>query len=637
MGSRFHQEWHDSVFHSLTAHFPGILMGGFSALFFWVLLSMHAAWQNCLLFPEAMRRIGYIILPLSVCFYLSWKEYHGEDRIPQWIAILPFAISFFLAAGVVRRIQAQALPEERKNPLKNDIDYRIPLSLLVLISLERFWDWYAISSMRHNHFYSNAYDLGLMTHVLNRFVTGEGLTSSLLVSGGSFLGHHFSPILYLIAPFSFFCPHAETLLAFQAALVAFATVPLYLFARVYLRSGWVAFAVAVIYLFLPGLSKGVYADFHAICFAPFLLFWLAAEAVRGTGKGFWAALVLLLCIQENLFLYSFFLGLFFLVHQKHRRVGLWISGISLLGGILIFLVFQPMFRPETDLGYGFVHRYRDFLPEAGPAEAGVGDLMMGVLTQPGQVFSLAFDETRMGIYKLFWRGVFYFPLINPAGWLLLAPVLENSLSSEAHLNQWTGHYGIGPASLTALALVAGLGLLGRFSQFRERYLPIGLTLLVSSIFWGLKKAHLPYSIYLMSLYYANPSEPPDVYRALLEEIPPGSSVSAQSHLVPHLVHQPVLYVLPPGNPKYNAQMTDPSLPNFEILEPNVGWPDFLVYNPDAPDGDKWHNLWFYDKARSVEWLDWLVATGKYRAFYPKGAKGEDPAPIRILERVENPQ
>jgi hypothetical protein len=387
------------------------------------------------------------------------------------------------------------------------------------------------------------------------------------------------------------------------------------------------------YLFLPGLSKGVYSDFHAICFAPFLLFWLAYEATQGFGKRFWVALVLLLGVQENLFLYSLFLGLFFLLHKNHRKVGMWMGGVSLIAGLLIFLILQPMLRPSTDLGYGFVHRYKDFLPEANPTEAGMGDLVKGVLTQPGTIFSLLFDETRSRVYKLFWRGPLYLPLANPAGWLLLFPVLENSLSSEPFLYEWGGHYGIGPAALTALAMVAGLGLIGRFRPTRQRFLAISFTLLASTIFWGLKKSYLPYSIYLMSFYYANPSEPLETYQALIEEIPPGSSVAAQSYLVPHLVHQPAIYELPPGNPQFSAEIEDPTRPNFDILEPTVGWPEYLVYQPEAPDGDKWHNLWFYDKARTLEWLDWLVASGKYRPFYPKPVPGQTVAPIKVLQRV----
>ncbi len=638
-GETLHDAWFDSIFIHLTTHFPGMFVGAVGALVFWVTLSMNASWQNCLLFSTSMRRIGLFMLPLLFYFVLARMEYNNEFLIRQWIAFLPLAIVFFLVAGAMRKIQSLALPFERKNPASSEIDYRIPLFLLVAFSLWRFWDWYSICWMRHNHFYSQAYDLGLMTHVMNRFVSGEGLTSSLLVSGGSFLGHHFSPILFLIAPFSFFCPHPETLFFVQSALVAFATIPLYLFARTYLQSNWVGFAVAWMYLYLPGLSNGVYGDFHAICFTPFLLFWLAAEAVRGKSRRFWVALILLLCVQENMFLYAFFLGLFFVVHRRFRMVGAWICGVSLVVGLLIFLVFQPMFRTETDLGYGFAHRYQDFLPDAAPTESGMGDLAGAVITQPGTVLSLLFDETRLRVYKLFWRGPLYLPLVNPAAWLILMPVLENSLSSEAFIHEWGGHYGVGPASLTALAMVAGLGLIGRFAPTRERFVPIGFTLLASSIFWAFKKANLPYSIYLMSIYFAtpHPSDNAETYRILMNEIPPGSSVAAQSYLIPHLTYQDELFQLPPGEPVATGEIIDSSAPNYDLLEPDVGWPDYMVYNPQAPEDihKKWYNLWFYNRDSTLDWIDWLVEDGVYLPFYPRDSGGEGESPVRVLKRVES--
>lgn len=633
-GSRINLLWHESPFHNLTAHFPGLLLGAAGALAGWLILAMQASWQNCLLFKTALRSLAWRFSPLHVCAVLALIEFQREDVVRQWIAFLPFALTFFLLAGAVRSIRLRALPAERTNPVGSQIDVRIPLFLLTLLCLHRFWEWWDIASMRHNHFYSQAYDMGLMTHVLVRFVTGEGLTSSLLVSGGSFLGHHFSPILLLLGPFCFFSPHADTLIAIQAGLIAFAALPLYRFARIYLHSNWAGFAVAWMYLFLPGLSEGVYSDFHAIAFAPILLFWLAAEALNGTGRRFYVALFLLLCVQENLFLYGFFLGLFFVVHKAHRRVGLWMSGLSLVAGLIIFLLLQPMLRPETDLGYGFVHRYQDLIPEAKASEAGMGDLVAGVLTQPGTVLSLLFDETRTRVYKLFWRGPLYLSLVNPAGWLILAPVLENSLSSEPYIHEWGGHYGIGPAALTALALTAGLGLLGRFLPMRRRFTPLAFTFLASTIFWGLKKTHLPYSIYLMSFYYLNPSEPPSTMRVLLEELPPGVSVSAQSYLVPHLVHQPRIHELPPGNPLFTDKIEDPNLPNFNILRPDVGWPEYIVFNPEAPEGNKWHNLWFYDKTRTLEWLGWLEESGKYHLFFPKPVRGEKESTLRILKRSE---
>jgi uncharacterized membrane protein len=625
------------VLHSLTSHLPGLILGGMGGILLWWGVTLASAWQNVLFFRKALILTGLCFLPLlAYPFLIAW-EMGAERSVGHWAALLPTVLALLALGEVARGIRKASLPSARSAPpLSGTWDF-VPFALLALFALQRGLAWYEVAALRHNHFYSHGYDMALMAHVMNNLVTGNGLTSSLILSGGSFLGHHFSPILYLLGPFYYFCPHPECLILVQSLMVSFAAIPLFHFAKKYLKSAWAGAAVGMLYLFLPGLSEGAYAEFHTISLTPFFLFWLASEMVEREGKRWLVPFVLLLALQENTFFYALALGLFLAIHRAYRMRGLTLAASSLLAGVLIFLVFQPLFRPETELGYGFVHRYKDLIPEEDPNSVGVLGLLGRVVTQPATVFSLVFESQRMAVYRTFWQGVGYLPLWNPLSWILLAPNLESTLSSERHLQLWGGHYGFSPVALASLAIVGSLGLFRLWKPLSDRLVPIAWAFTFSAVLWALVSTVLPFSIYYITAFFAQPVEPPEVEMILLTEIPYGSSVGAQSHLLPHLTHQPRIDRVPPGQPRATTLRSN-DLPDAELFpttEPAAGWPDYLAYDPTITDGMCWHNDWYFDRDRALRWLEWLQESGRYRQVYPPDfAPVPEGIQLRILKRAE---
>ena len=636
-GDSLRDFWLGSVLNKLTAPFPGLLIGGLFSLTVWFSLALVAAWQNCLFFPAALKRLVLCMSPLLLYLPLVFFEHAPNISVPHWLAVVPFAVVAFWSGATIRDIRRRCLPvSSRPTPRDGSWDF-VPVVLVCLAATVRFFDWFHICCLRHEGFHSQGYDLALMSHVMKNLVTGNGLTSSLIVSGGGFLGHHFSPILYLIGPLYLFCPQPVTLFLVQSAAVAFAAVPLFLFAREYIGSIWVATALALTYLFLPGLSEGVYAEFHTISFAPLLLFWLAWECLHTERSRFWIPLVLILLVLENTFLYVIALAVFLAFHQEYRKRAWNLMGLSLAAGIVIFVVIQPILRPETDRGYGFTDRYEDFLPKIEGETPNMFHLVRAILTQPDEVFSLVFEKERRGVNSLFWRGIWFLPLWNPLGWVLLLPCLENVLSSEGQLYLWSGHYGFGPIALSSLSMVAAFKMLSKWPFASRHLVPFSWTVLFSAVFWGMKKSLLPYSVFMPAMYFGVAVEPPVTQEVLIAEIPVGKVVSTQSHLLPHITHQKDLHLVPPGRPELvdPAKTKDVGHPEFHELKPSVGWPEYIAYNPNAGAGLSWYNQWYFTQERTCEWCDWLVETGRYRRVYPRPyAAHTDEVSLVILERVD---
>ena len=134
----------------------------------------------------------------------------------------------------------------------------------------------ALSYIKYLTYNSTAWDLGIFMQALYTTAYYHKplyYTAELYVNpSGSFLGTHFSPILFTLVPIYYLSPHALTLLAIQATLVYGAAIPLYLIAKNLTKDELVSFIIALIYLLVPGLSGIIYFDFHVEAFIPLIYF-----------------------------------------------------------------------------------------------------------------------------------------------------------------------------------------------------------------------------------------------------------------------------------------------------------------------------------------------------------------------------
>src|SRR4051812_39546610 len=122
-----------------------------------------------------------------------------------------------------------------------------------------------------------SWDLGIFEQAIRGYAHLRAPIADLKGPGANILGDHFSPIIALIAPVYRVFPTPVTLLLAQAALFAFAAVPVTrVAARLLGRSKGVAIGVG--YGLSWGVQRAVEFDFHEIAFAMPLIA-LSLEAV----------------------------------------------------------------------------------------------------------------------------------------------------------------------------------------------------------------------------------------------------------------------------------------------------------------------------------------------------------------------
>src|SRR5256885_4783695 len=191
----------------------------------------------------------------------------------------------------------------------------VPLALALVAATA----YAAISIDRHDHFASNAFDLGVQDQTVWGYSRLQIIPNTVEMIP-NLLGDHFHPILMAIAPLYWIWDDARVLLVVQAALLAVAAVPVFWWARQ--RLGLLpAIAIESAYLVFWGVLSGVIYDFHHIAFAvPAIAFGLYA-VLTNRNRLVWAVLVVGLLTRENIAPTFAAIGVYIAVVQHRWRLG----------------------------------------------------------------------------------------------------------------------------------------------------------------------------------------------------------------------------------------------------------------------------------------------------------------------------
>jgi uncharacterized membrane protein len=200
---------------------------------------------------------------------------------------------------------------------------------------------FALGADRYATYRSGA-DLGLFVQSIASVFRGFSNT----IEGGSHFTYHFSPILYLCAPFLLASHSALALTALQAVAGGLALPPVFLLARKRLPEA-LAFAVALVAALYPPLVGVIFTDFHENGFAPAATLWLI-WAVDERRLGLAALFVALaLSIKEDQAVVLGFAGLiaFFHFWRTGDRSRAAFAAASCVASAATFVAFFEIVRP----------------------------------------------------------------------------------------------------------------------------------------------------------------------------------------------------------------------------------------------------------------------------------------------------
>jgi uncharacterized membrane protein len=409
---------------------------------------------------------------------------------------------------------------------------RWPVTLLpVALALLAAIAYAAIGIYRHDHFASNAFDLGVQDQTVWGYSQLQMIPNTVeMVS--NLLGDHFHPILMLLAPLYWVWEDARVLLLVQAVLLAAAGIPNFWWARE--RLGLIpAIAVETAYLVFWGVLSGVVYDFHHIAFAvPAISFGLYA-VLTNRNRLFLAMLVLGLLTRENIALTFAAIGVYIGIVQHRWRLGAAVIAVCVAWFAALIEVVIPAIAGKP---YG--HWTYDALG------TGPGSALWHIVRHPISSFRLLIDNsTKLKLWGGLLGAWLVLPVFSPLALIAIPTLLERLWSSNPALWSASFHYSLVIAPILAFATIDTIARLQRFLGLalpRVRRVGVGVSLAVMA-------AGLILSIGVVRPFdevstYISPAQVSNI-QSCLASVPPNASVSASNKLLPHLSHRRQIYLL----------------------------------------------------------------------------------------------
>jgi len=407
-------------------------------------------------FDRARQLHPYLAFLLSGPMIVALTEPRIETQ-HQWRTWLYIALAVLAWWPTLRALSGRARLTSRWR-LSLSSRQRDILSAAIVLML---WAGYAyffakFAITNHHAMNTRAIDLGIYDNIFFQSSQGRPLACTLLY-GGNHASAHFDPILVLLSPLYGFWPRPELLLTLQAVWCGAGVVAAYLLGRDQLGSRAIGVAWAVVFALHPALHGANLYEFHSLTllFTPllFALYFL----LSGRIWLYFATLVLLLLIREDVALLMCFVGFYAIISGQPRlnRAG-WITVAVCLTYFVVVksaVMTSPGLFNSGDESYGFAYYYREMIPN----KKGEGDFILTLLTNPAYIVALVTKEA-----KVHYLLVIFAPLLFLAAWagrarvMLLYGLIFTLLASKSAV--YSSHFQYSAVLLPVAIALAPVGL-----------------------------------------------------------------------------------------------------------------------------------------------------------------------------------
>ncbi len=433
--------------------------------------------------------------------------------------------------------------------------FKVGLTRKVAIAAAVFWVVMVIILLnRHYSMYPSyaSFDQGIFNQVFWNGSHGRFFQSSLsstlsssVVHDGELpqvfyhrLGQHFTPALLLWLPIYALFPNPATLLVLQITLITAAGIVLYILARQRLNP-YLSTLITVSFYAANAVIGPSLANFHDLSQLPLFLFGLFLALEKRWWWAFAGCAALVLLIREDTGVVLFGVGFYLLASRRFPRIGAAVCAASIGYILTVTNVIMPLFSEDISRRF-MIEQFGHYVQGQ---EASTLDVIWGMVTNPGQILSdifTPFDRT-LRYFLGQWLPLAFIPAIAPEAWLLtIFSFLKLFVRDDSTALSINLRY--------ALTIVPGLfyGAIlwwsrhpGTLRPTLKRFWILCISLsLVFTITSNPNRA-LSFLIpdsFQPSVYVTLPRQWSHVrqIRQFMAQIPPDASVSATSHIVPHL-------------------------------------------------------------------------------------------------------
>lgn len=375
----------------------------------------------------------------------------------------------------------------------------------------------ALSIIRHNHYQSGAFDLGIFDQAVWQYA--HFLYPYNTIKDRLILGDHFTLTLPLLAPLFYLWDDVRILLIFQAAWIALSSIAIYNIAKLRKLSPFVSLLVGITYSIFYGVQSAVFFDFHPVVVGVGLLAWLAYFFEARKKKLFIVTLILTLLTQENMGIAVACLGFIYLFQKLQRKYAV----MFIISGIVVSLLLTGLISALSPVGYQY---------------------QPSISHNPITIFANFFDakeKQEVWIYSL--TGFGLLPLLSPGAIIaVFFDLAQYFVTGQEFARMWSPlmHHRAVLAVFLALGTIDALLLMKR-RGIRPVYVITFCFVVV--IFFQYFFHHPLNKLVKQSFLYT----PLWVYdnNEIIRQVPKDASVAAQQSIVPHLSHRKEIFLVWP--------------------------------------------------------------------------------------------
>lgn len=374
-----------------------------------------------------------------------------------------------------------------------------------------------VSFLRHDHFESLGFDLGIFDQEVWLLSKGKPPLVTILQPPMIVWGNHFTPALILLSPIFWFINNVKALLLAQIIIVVSGAWPLYHLAKKHLGSTFFSLCLAFSYLAFVGIQNALLFDFHAITLVAGGLAWVFWLLDQPYYLPFGILVIVLLHLKEDVSLIVVSLaGYVFLLYRRYRL------SLSLLTLGVVWFFLTTKFYVPSFFGGSFSH------------QAHFPNTLSGwwwVISSPPQKLKTLF----FSFLPFAFLPLLSLPSLVMAGFHFLIHFLDPAFPSRWGLAL---HYRAPVTPMLAIGTIWGIRWLQRYtpSRYKSLFLSLGGGALIMGTLANQVFLHLPLNGLAKPALYHQPAWLSDT-RFILSQVPPKVPLATQNNLIPHLSHR----------------------------------------------------------------------------------------------------
>jgi uncharacterized membrane protein len=276
---------------------------------------------------------------------------------------------------------------------------------------------------KYLNFGYNAMDLGIINNVFYNSSLGNFFASG--IHPPTYLGDHFSPILFFLLPFYFLWRHPPTFVFIQTLALSLSAWPIYLIAKNILGKNW-GWLFALAWLINPYVQNVNLFEVSFLPLAVLFIIWAFYFYQKNRFWPFLAACQLALLVREDVALVTAVFALFALLDRKKLK---WIVWPALISLAYFFLALKISSYFSISGSYKFL-LYYSWLGNS------LGEIIVNLCLHPWLLLPRLFSPGSLILFLALLLPTAYLALLRPR-YLLLSGLIYLQLVSGVNW-QWLG-------------------------------------------------------------------------------------------------------------------------------------------------------------------------------------------------------